>query len=61
MIRRETDQGVLVICDPRLISKGYGKRLLRALPPMPRLTCEEELLARLADLTKTCTTACLPI
>ena len=61
LIRRETDQGVLVICDPRLISKGYGKRLLRALPPMPRLTCEEELLTRLADLTKTCTTACLPI
>ncbi len=34
LIRDETDRGVLMICDPRLFSKGYGKRILRSLPPM---------------------------
>jgi ATP-dependent DNA helicase DinG len=23
-----------MICDPRLFSKGYGKRILRSMPPM---------------------------
>ena len=52
LIRRETDQGVLVVCDTRLISMGYGKRLLRALPPMKRLSSAAELLNQ---LTKVCT------
>jgi ATP-dependent DNA helicase DinG len=34
LIRDETDRGVLVICDPRLLSKPYGKRILASLPPM---------------------------
>ena len=57
LIRRETDQGVLVVCDSRLASMGYGKRLLRALPPMQRLASEEELNERLDLLTRTCTRA----
>lgn len=57
LIRRETDQGVLVVCDSRLASMGYGKRLLRALPAMQRLVSEEELNDRLDLLTRTCTTA----
>ncbi|MGE4112401.1 MAG: ATP-dependent DNA helicase, partial [Burkholderiales bacterium] len=36
LIRDETDRGVLMICDPRLISKSYGKRIWRSLPPMAR-------------------------
>lgn len=36
LIRTETDRGVLMLCDPRLVSKPYGKRLLTALPPMTR-------------------------
>jgi len=35
LIRDETDRGVLVLCDPRLLSKGYGKTFLASLPPMP--------------------------
>jgi ATP-dependent DNA helicase DinG len=35
LIRSETDRGVLVICDPRIISKSYGKLFLKSLPPMP--------------------------
>ncbi|HEY6241790.1 MAG TPA: ATP-dependent DNA helicase [Burkholderiales bacterium] len=34
LIRDETDRGVLVICDPRLFSKPYGRRILAGLPPM---------------------------
>ncbi|HEV8262761.1 MAG TPA: ATP-dependent DNA helicase [Burkholderiales bacterium] len=36
LIRDEKDRGVLMICDPRLISKHYGKRIWRSLPPMKR-------------------------
>ena len=36
LIRDEDDRGVLMICDPRLISKPYGKRIWRSLPPMRR-------------------------
>jgi ATP-dependent DNA helicase DinG len=39
LIRDEADRGVLVICDPRLLAKPYGKRILASLPPM-RLTRE---------------------
>ncbi|MDI1341806.1 ATP-dependent DNA helicase [Polaromonas sp.] len=60
LIRRETDQGVLVVCDSRLASMGYGKRLLRALPPMQRLASEEQLNERLDLLTRTCTRAPQP-
>ena len=34
LIRDETDRGVLMICDPRLFSKSYGKKILRSLPSM---------------------------
>jgi ATP-dependent DNA helicase DinG len=37
LIRSETDRGILAICDNRLVSKGYGRRLLDALPPMRRV------------------------
>ncbi|HMY07430.1 MAG TPA: helicase C-terminal domain-containing protein, partial [Accumulibacter sp.] len=36
LIRDENDRGVLMICDPRLIGKQYGKRIWRSLPPMRR-------------------------
>ncbi|HLA33233.1 MAG TPA: ATP-dependent DNA helicase [Rhodocyclaceae bacterium] len=36
LIRDETDRGVLMICDPRLIGKPYGKTIWRSLPPMRR-------------------------
>lgn len=52
LIRRETDQGVLVVCDTRLVMMGYGKRLLKALPPMHRLNSEAELLQRLDSLAE---------
>jgi ATP-dependent DNA helicase DinG len=36
LIRDESDRGVLMICDPRLLSKPYGKRIWQSLPPFKR-------------------------
>lgn len=36
LIRDENDKGVLMMCDPRLISKPYGRRVWQSLPPMKR-------------------------
>ena len=45
LIRTETDRGVLMICDPRLITKHYGKHVWRSLPPMRRT----RLLSEVSD------------
>jgi ATP-dependent DNA helicase DinG len=45
LIRDENDRGVLMICDPRLISKHYGRRIWQSLPPMKRSRVEDEVLA----------------
>ena len=34
LIRDEADRGVLVLCDPRLYTKAYGRRVRASLPPM---------------------------
>ncbi len=56
LIRRESDHGVLVVCDTRLATMGYGRRLMAALPPMRQLQSIEELTDALAALTKSSTT-----
>ena len=45
LIRDETDCGVLMICDPRLVSKPYGKRIWRALPPFRRTRSRDDAVA----------------
>lgn len=35
LIRDVEDKGVLMLCDPRLSSKGYGKVFIQSLPAMP--------------------------
>ena len=42
LIRDEADRGVLMICDPRIITKHYGKRIWQSLPPMKRTRVEAE-------------------
>lgn len=37
LIRNAKDRGLLVLCDPRLRSKAYGRSILEALPPLPRV------------------------
>lgn len=36
LIRSSDDRGVLMLCDPRLVGKPYGKVFLGSLPPMRR-------------------------
>ena len=36
LIRDVDDTGLLVLADPRVVSKGYGRQVLDSLPPMPR-------------------------
>ncbi|MDR5757280.1 ATP-dependent DNA helicase [Caballeronia sp. LZ035] len=36
LIRAETDRGVLMICDTRLVEKPYGRRIWQSLPPFKR-------------------------
>lgn len=43
LIRDENDSGVLVLCDPRLLTKGYGKSFLNSLPPMPQVRSLSEV------------------
>ena len=35
LVRSETDRGVMAVLDRRLVSAGYGRTLLRSLPPAP--------------------------
>jgi ATP-dependent DNA helicase DinG len=35
LIRDVHDRGVLVLCDPRLSTRGYGRIFLASLPPLP--------------------------
>ena len=52
LIRRETDQGILVVADARLRTKAYGKRLVAALPPMQRIGTQEAWQQALQQLVQ---------
>lgn len=56
LIRRESDRGILVVGDTRMVTMGYGKRLRRALPPMRVLESPQDFDAALDALTRTSTT-----
>ena len=56
LIRSETDRGVLLICDSRLVQNGYGRKIMAALPPMRRAMSQEQFLEALTKITKTSTT-----
>ncbi|MDZ4358627.1 MAG: helicase C-terminal domain-containing protein, partial [Variovorax sp.] len=62
LIRSETDRGVLVIGDRRLLTRSYGNRLLAVLPDMRRLVDEADMAAALDALvlTRLSTTGCPP-
>jgi ATP-dependent DNA helicase DinG len=50
LIRDKSDRGVLMICDPRLIGKSYGRRIWQSLPPMRRTRDAEEVCGFLREL-----------
>jgi len=45
LIRDVNDRGVLVICDPRLVAKSYGRVFLNSLPDMKRTRDFDEVVA----------------
>lgn len=45
LIRDVDDRGVLMICDPRIISKPYGRRIWQSLPPFKRTRVQDEVVA----------------
>ena len=45
LIRDVNDRGVLVICDPRLVTKSYGRVFLNSLPDMKRTRDFDEVVA----------------
>ncbi len=49
LIRDENDRGVLMICDPRLITKTYGKRIWQSLPPFKRTRVLSDVQAFFAN------------
>ena len=51
LIRSETDRGILVVCDNRLSTMSYGRRLVRGLPAMRRLEDHAAFLESLRQLT----------
>ena len=51
LIRDDNDKGLLVICDPRLRTKGYGRTFLESLPRVPR-TSKLEVVQRFFKILK---------
>jgi ATP-dependent DNA helicase DinG len=51
LIRAETDRGVLMICDTRLVDKPYGRRIWQSLPPFKRTREIEAVREFFADRT----------
>ncbi len=50
LIRSATDRGVVVLSDPRVLTKRYGRELLHGLPPAKRITgAWGELHARVSE------------
>ncbi|MGD9293190.1 MAG: ATP-dependent DNA helicase, partial [Gammaproteobacteria bacterium] len=53
LIRDYDDRGVVVICDPRITGKSYGRVFLHSLPPMPVTRDLDEVLSFIeADLAE---------
>jgi len=49
LIRTESDRGVLMLCDPRLVDKPYGRRIWQSLPPMKRTRDIADVVAFFAE------------
>ena len=45
LIRDEKDRGVLMICDGRIITKPYGRRIWQSLPPFKRTRDQADVIA----------------
>lgn len=50
LIRDITDKGVLMIADPRLTSREYGRLILASLPPIPKTRDKDKVLEFIKEL-----------
>jgi len=57
LIRSEADHGVVVICDPRMTRRAYGRIFRASLPPMELTKSQEVVLQRLGSLAPSRETA----
>ncbi|MGH7490351.1 MAG: ATP-dependent DNA helicase, partial [bacterium] len=57
LIRDATDTGVLMLCDPRLTGKGYGRVFMASLPPMRRTRDLDEVQVFLSERIPAATTS----
>lgn len=50
LIRTKKDRGVVIVTDPRIVTKNYGAVFRRSIPaPVHTITSNDELLARVGD------------
>jgi len=49
LLRDQNDYGVIVLCDPRLTSKSYGRMFLKSFEPMPTTASFDDVAAFLVD------------
>lgn len=57
LIRGEKDRGVVVLMDPRIKTKNYGKSFIKSLPPMTVTESESSILNFLSEIDES-ETAC---
>lgn len=55
LIRDTEDSGVVMLCDPRLVTKGYGRIFIQSLPPMKRTRSLAEVVDFLQTRLGRCT------
>ena len=57
LLRDHTDYGVVVLCDPRITGKSYGKMFLECLQPMPTTSALNEVSSFLVQHERKAATA----
>ncbi|MCF6319838.1 MAG: ATP-dependent DNA helicase [Proteobacteria bacterium] len=50
LIRSETDKGILVICDKRIMTKPYGRQFINSLPNMRKTSRKDKIYASFAKI-----------
>lgn len=50
LIRHSTDKGIVAILDTRLVTKGYGRAMLKSLPPMFYTNSKEQVMNSLNNI-----------
>lgn len=50
LIRSETDKGILVICDKRIMTKGYGRQFINSLPNMKKTSHKDKIYDSFAKI-----------